>query len=146
MSTAKSRILLCIDGSESSLKAATKALSIAKRFDSEIIALYISVIPTNIRRAPEYVWDEMYDYDLEQVNKWLTSIIEKAKDYHLSFKIVVKESKTSIVKEIITKSEEHAVDLIVLGSTGRSGFESLLMGSVAHGVATYADCSVLVIR
>lgn len=137
---------MCIDGSDSSLKAATKALSIAKRFDSEIIALYISVIPTNIRRAPEYVWDEMYDYDLEQVNKWLKSIIEKAKEYHLSFKIVVKESKTSIVKEIITKSEEHAVDLIVLGSTGRSGFESLLMGSVAHGVATYADCSVLVIR
>jgi nucleotide-binding universal stress UspA family protein len=43
-------------------------------------------------------------------------------------------------------AEEENIDLIVLGTKGRSGFKKLLLGSVASGVVTYAHCPVLVVK
>lgn len=146
MSGQRSRILLCIDGSESSLKAAKKALEIAKLRSSEIITLYISFIPHSLRRSPQYFWDELHGYDLEQLGKWLKDIIDEAKIDNIPIELKVKESTSSIQSEIVKSSEEYGVDLVVLGSTGRSRLERLLLGSVALGVTTYAKCSVLVVR
>jgi nucleotide-binding universal stress UspA family protein len=43
-------------------------------------------------------------------------------------------------------AEKENIDLIVLGTKGRSGFKKLLLGSVASGVVTYAHCPVLVVK
>ncbi len=48
--------------------------------------------------------------------------------------------------EILEKSREEGVDLIVVGSHGKKGIERLLMGSVSEKVARKAQCSVLVVR
>ena len=48
--------------------------------------------------------------------------------------------------EIIKAAEEHAVDLVVLGSHGTSGIRRFLLGSVSDKVLIYAHCSVLIIR
>src|SRR5215831_9923722 len=42
--------------------------------------------------------------------------------------------------------EENNIDLIVIGTRGRSGFKKLLLGSVASHVVTYAHCPVLVVK
>ncbi|MGZ5500248.1 MAG: universal stress protein [Nitrososphaeraceae archaeon] len=38
------------------------------------------------------------------------------------------------------------MDLIVIGTRGRSGIKKLLLGSTASGVVTYANCPVLVTK
>jgi nucleotide-binding universal stress UspA family protein len=43
-------------------------------------------------------------------------------------------------------AEKNKVDLIVVGTRGRSGFTKLLLGSVASGVVTYASCPVMVVK
>jgi nucleotide-binding universal stress UspA family protein len=43
-------------------------------------------------------------------------------------------------------AEEKKIDLIVIGSKGMSGLKRMLLGSVASGVVTYADCPVLVVK
>ena len=48
--------------------------------------------------------------------------------------------------EIIKAAEEHAVDLVVLGSHGTSGIRRFLLGSVSDRVLIYAHCSVLIIK
>jgi nucleotide-binding universal stress UspA family protein len=48
--------------------------------------------------------------------------------------------------EIVRYATEAGVDLIVLGTHGRSGLERLLMGSVAEKVLRDAPCSVLVVK
>ena len=48
--------------------------------------------------------------------------------------------------EIIQAAEEHAVDLVVLGSHGTSGIKRFLLGSVSDKVLIYAPCSVLIIK
>ena len=47
---------------------------------------------------------------------------------------------------IVRMATEHDVDLIVMGTHGRSGLTHLLMGSVAEKVVRMASCSVLVVR
>ena len=53
---------------------------------------------------------------------------------------------TSIVAAVVEYAEEHNIDLIVIGTRGRSGFKRLILGSVATGVITYAHCPVMVIK
>lgn len=48
--------------------------------------------------------------------------------------------------EIIRFAVEYQVDLIVLGTHGRTGLTKLLMGSVAEGVVSGATCPVLVVK
>ncbi|MEO7294570.1 MAG: universal stress protein [Candidatus Limnocylindria bacterium] len=48
--------------------------------------------------------------------------------------------------EILDTAQERGADLIVTGSRGLAGLESLLLGSVARNVLTHARCSVLIVR
>ena len=49
-------------------------------------------------------------------------------------------------KAIVHAAEEHDASLIVLGSHGRTGIESVLLGSVAEAVAAHSKRSVLIVH
>ena len=53
---------------------------------------------------------------------------------------------SSVADAIITYSERNNVDLIVIGTKGRTGLKKFLLGSVASGVISHANCPVLVVR
>lgn len=48
--------------------------------------------------------------------------------------------------QICDYSEAHAIDLIVIGSHGRSGIKEALLGGVSHSVANRAACAVTIVR
>jgi nucleotide-binding universal stress UspA family protein len=48
--------------------------------------------------------------------------------------------------EIVRYAHEAGIDLVVMGTHGRTGLERLLMGSVAEKVLREAPCSVLVVK
>jgi nucleotide-binding universal stress UspA family protein len=50
------------------------------------------------------------------------------------------------IREIVDFAERENVDLIVMGSHGRTGISRLLMGSVAEGVARRAPCPVMIVK
>lgn len=50
------------------------------------------------------------------------------------------------VHEIVEFAQREKMDLIVIGSHGRTGLSRLLMGSVAEGVARRATCPVLIVK
>jgi nucleotide-binding universal stress UspA family protein len=52
----------------------------------------------------------------------------------------------SIADTIVNYAESKNVDLIVMGTKGRTGIKRFLLGSVASGVVAHAKCSVLVVR
>ena len=55
-------------------------------------------------------------------------------------------SVSSIVGEIIGFADKQKVDLIILGTRGRTGFKKLLLASVAEGVVNHSSCPVMVVR
>ena len=52
----------------------------------------------------------------------------------------------AVYVEVIEYAQQESMDLIVIGTRGRSGFRKLLLGSTASGVVTYSNCPVLVTK
>ena len=72
-----------------------------------------------------------------------------AKSHCAKFKInteMAETSSASSAHEIIKYAKEKGVDLIVVGTKGKSGMRKALLGSVASKVVAYSPCSVLVVR
>ena len=68
----------------------------------------------------------------------------------MSDSIVLPAKEFDLVLDVIRPTsrelEKENIDLIVVGTRGRSGFKKLLLGSVASGIVTYAHCPVLVVK
>ncbi|MEM2516612.1 MAG: universal stress protein [Candidatus Nitrosocaldus sp.] len=138
------KILVAIDGSEQSFKAARYAIDIARRLDASIILLHVVSIP----QFPHHLGslDEYYRKVAIEVDDWFTMISnwDESKGINISRKVI--HSHTSVVESIVEYAEEEGVDLIVVGTRGRSRFVRAILGSVAQGVIAYARCPVLVVR
>jgi nucleotide-binding universal stress UspA family protein len=55
-------------------------------------------------------------------------------------------TSSRIGSAIVDYAERQNIDLIVLGTRGRTGFRKMLLGSVASDVVTYAHCPVMVVK
>ena len=55
-------------------------------------------------------------------------------------------SSTSVAGSIADYAEGKSVDLIVIGTRGRSNIKSMTLGSVALNVVTYTHCPVIVVK
>jgi nucleotide-binding universal stress UspA family protein len=149
-----SKILVTIDGSDHSMKAAQYAIDIARDNKAQLIALTVLDI-TKIGYAasafiasPTHGLDEL-ERKRKEAQEWLDKIakliaLQNAND-DIQFKSKIEESM-SVAGTIVEFAENQNMDLIVVGSRGRSGFTKLLLGSVASTVVTYATCPVLVIK
>jgi len=134
------RILVAVDGSKYSEMALTQAINIAKACKSSLFA--ISVIPLysgSLALAPVLA---------ERMEKETREILERAKDQAAKENVPCE----TIVHEggqphefIVKEAKERKIDLIVMGTHGRTGLKKLLMGSVAERVIGHAPCSVLVV-
>jgi nucleotide-binding universal stress UspA family protein len=90
--------------------------------------------------------NDMLENSKQEAQKWFDDIGKNAVTSGVKFKTEVVASPTSTVPAIVDYSERNEVDLIVVGTRGRSGFTKLLLGSVASGVVTYASCPVMVVK
>jgi nucleotide-binding universal stress UspA family protein len=77
----------------------------------------------------------------------MKDIGERAQRQHIQFKSKIIEDVVSrIGGAIVNYAEKEKVDLIVIGTRGRSGFKKLLIGSVASDVLHYAHCPVMIVK
>lgn len=138
------KILVPTDGSEFAQKVEKHALFLAKTTGADIYAL--SVTENNfVNGLP--LDDEVY-----QLNQLLKQRSEdNIKEFEemdetsgIKFHGIVREG--SPAKTILEVAKEEDIDLIVIGSSGKSGFDRFIMGSVAEKVVNAAKCAVLVIH
>jgi len=149
-----SKILVPIDGSEPSFHAARIASNIADKFQSEIIVLYVVVSPSKSEYAnlTGLVTPKQIDMIIENAKKesknWFKRIEDMVKEKNSNIKISTKVILTGVAVygEVIQYAQQESIDLIVIGTRGRSGIKKLLLGSTASGVVTYANCPVLVTK
>jgi nucleotide-binding universal stress UspA family protein len=148
------KILIGIDGSDSSFNAANYAIDLSKKFNSEIILL--SIVPSKIHHGDSSgvfgMVSQSYlnDYKIGAEN-WFKEIINQTDnedniEANKKIKTDVITTPFSIAASILNYAEERDVDLIVIGTRGKSGIKKMLLGSVASDVVTYSYCPVLVIK
>lgn len=141
-----SKILVAVDGSGESIKAASFALDLAKMYNSQLIALVVSYIPLAIKLSSSDRLQKWHEHSINEAKEWLTDIIHLANESKILFRLEVLETTSSIVRTIVEYAEQQNVNLIVIGTTGRTGFERALLGSVASGVVAHSKCSVVVVK
>ena len=81
-----------------------------------------------------------------EAKKWFDAIEGKAEDSGIKVETKIAESVGSPTSTIVDYAKKENVDLIVVGTRGRTKLKKILLGSVASGVATYAPCTVMVVR
>ncbi|MFB5599290.1 MAG: universal stress protein [Nitrososphaeraceae archaeon] len=147
-----SKILTPIDGSDPSLYAANYAIELARKFLSKIYI--ISVLPSKIKYGDSSGYFGMvppnyFENYKKEAEIWFTQLRNKIKvdDFNKeNLKTEVITSPLSVSGTILEYGESKNVDLIVMGTKGKTGFKRLLIGSTAHEIVTYAHCPVMVVR
>ncbi|VFJ12948.1 universal stress protein [Candidatus Nitrosocosmicus franklandus] len=74
------------------------------------------------------------------------SLLKETKNADHKFETAIVEAETSAASTIVNYAESKNVDLLVIGSRGRTGLKKMLVGSTASEVLKYAHCPVLVVR
>jgi len=141
------KILIPIDGSDSSLEALVYAGTFAGEFN---ITLYLMTVT-----EPQH---SIYDVYAEQVtltqrvseattilNQRLSETEKKAKKLGIP-NITLRRCFGTPCEKIIEVATKEKIDLIVMGTHARTGIAHFLIGSVTEKVIRTAPCPVLVIR
>ena len=147
------KILIAIDGSKPSLDASEQAISLAAKYEAELIAVH--VVSPDVRHG--YLEDvitpglpaslkEVVVLAMEKGQKYLDDVKQNASENKVEVRTEVLIGGSSVVKEIVEYAEEHQIDLIVIGTRGISGIKKMLLGSTASGVLSYARCPVLIVK
>ncbi len=137
------KILVPTDGSEFAKKAQRHALFLAKVSGAEIVAG--SVTENNfVNGLP--LDDEIYQLNqvLNERSEENLKEFDKLNEDDIKITHVIREGSPARV--ILEVANEEQVDLIVMGSSGKSGFDRFIMGSVADKVVNSAKCAVLVVH
>lgn len=141
-----SKILLPVDGSESSLRAVEYALGIAKNNDAQIVAVTILDMTSLFIAIPQDTRNQISAIGKRDALKIFAEVKDMAEHEGINIKTEIIESPVSAAETIIRYAKKHGIDLIVIGTKGRSGVSKILLGSVASKVVTHAPCPVFVVR
>ena len=140
-----SRILCPVDFSAFSARALQSAAGLAQRFDARLMVLHIvpqtqSYDPGAVTVAPPIMANPVL---CQLVRQDLARFVAEAIGPGAPVELVAREGEPW--REILSVASRLTVDLIVMGTHGRGGFEYLLMGSVAQKVLSRASCPVITV-
>jgi nucleotide-binding universal stress UspA family protein len=141
------KILCPVDFSEPSHEALTVANELASEFGSRLYVLNV-ITPVPVIAAP--TGPITFNVPLYEEN--LKAAVEDSMRKILNERISKDLDVESIVtfgdaaNTIIRTAEEKSIDLIVISTHGRTGWQRFLLGSVAEKVVRLAPCPVFAVR
>jgi len=139
------RILVGLDGSPQANYAFECAIEVARRNNGKIFA--VSVIQHYMNDMLGYTNANADVFDIE--SKEFETLLSEVKEYAktIGFDNVETEVVYGSPKRLMAKDlpEKYEADLIMVGQTGLSAVERLMIGSVSDYVIRNAQCDVLII-
>jgi nucleotide-binding universal stress UspA family protein len=144
MSKAFSKIIVPVDGSDFSKKAAKKAILLAKESRIDILAMLVVHFP--LTECPEAENEKMEPFGIEKLKKEGEAVLKEIEDISKNDGVVV---KTKMVEgfpdqEIIKEAGKN--DLIIMGSKGISALNRIFLGGVAEKVIHHSKSTVMIVR
>lgn len=135
------RILVAYDESGPSKRAFEHALELAKRFGAELLLVTVVRIPeSGLLAEVEGVIDNAEEHFKEAI----VEMQKRAQEVGVTMVSEVVAGHPA--EQIVHLAEMRHVDLVVLGSRGRSKVSRWMLGSVSERVMRYAHCPVTIIR
>lgn len=142
------KILVPVDGSEISMKAARAALELAEKFDAKMTLLHvISRSVGSVAGMPEALpvvteamikeWQENGDMVLKNTLEFIGST-----DVEVETELIW----GSPAPYVCDKAKNEDYDIIVVGSHGYGGWREWLLGSVSNRIVHQAACPVLIVK
>lgn len=144
------KIIVAIDGSPQSDKAAEEAVRLASLSGAKIRSQLYAVMVLPSMKTPSFT-DFFPDKPATEMPGWqekrdrLFYVVEKAAaeaDVQLESLVVYGDP----AEELILMAEEKHCDVIVVGSSGKGRVKRTLLGSVSTKVSLHAHCSVYIVR
>lgn len=146
----RKKILVAIDGSPQSDKAAEEAVRMAYNTRSQFKScVYAMLVLPN---APTSTYtDFVPSAPVTETDKWddlrrrIFYVVEKcATENNVPLEMIVEYGEPA--DKLIEFAKREQVDVIVIGSSGKGFIQRRIKGSVSHRVATSAGCSVYIVR
>ncbi|MBO6850985.1 MAG: universal stress protein [Marinobacter sp.] len=136
------KVLVAIDLTEEAPQVLNKAMEVCKAHQAELVLVHV-VEPVG------YAYGGDIPMDLTELQDQLDKAArEQLTAYGAQYDVREANQVVSVGRpesEIHRLAKEHGVDLVIVGSHGRKGFQ-LLLGSTANGVLHGTECDVLAVR
>jgi nucleotide-binding universal stress UspA family protein len=141
------KLILCpVDFSEFSIRAYQYALSLAEHYRAQMVVqniVELSRYPYADYVASQGDYAEFCRALYEGGKERLREFVEKHTHDEIQLELVVNEGAAA--DSILSFAQARKVDLIVMGTHGRRGFDRLVLGSVTDRVMRTAPCPVVAI-
>ncbi len=129
-------VLLATDFSRCSERALRYALSIAQRHSSKLYLFH--AVPATRGHI-----DDTYDSAWNEAGSWHTHLRKQEELHGVEEEMIV--SKGDTWETMASFIQDKSIDLVVVGTHGRTGFRKLVLGSVAETIFRHARCPVLTV-
>jgi nucleotide-binding universal stress UspA family protein len=138
------RILCPVDFSPPSLSALQHGISLARRYEAELAILHVVPLRPSVFALPPdgLSTPALPRFDPAAVCRQVRDFVQPA-IAGIGAEIAIRKGSAAV--EILEYVTETAVDLLVMGSHGRTGFERFMLGSVTEKVLRRAPCPVLTV-
>ena len=137
------KIMIATDGSKQVEKAVEAAVQLAKITGARLYAVY--VIASAGYTPRNFGWEESLTEILEaEAKKAVTFVEEAGKVSGVKVEPVILEGHPA--DRIMKFAEQEDMDLIVMGTLGRTGLDRFLLGSIAENVVRHSKTPVMVVK
>ena len=133
-----SNILVPIDGSKASQKSAKYAVELAKQTGASLTLLsvidkrFVVAQSVSASASPTHLRESVEDYLKQSAQSSTDETAKVCKRNGIQYKALIRTGHP--VEEIVNEAKKSKVDLIVMGSHGKSALRAVVLGSVTYGV------------
>ena len=138
------KILIATDGSEHTKNAVNYGIDLAKNTGAKLHAIYVVDTAAFASIPMDAAWESMYELLKQEGDEATKYVSEKAEEESLDVEKSTIEGHPA--EEIIKYAENNSIDIIVMGTLGKSGLDRFLLGSVAEKVVRNSKIPVLVVK
>lgn len=143
------KIMIATDGSDCSKLAVDKGIELARLSGGTVYAVYVVSMAYlsmdgNYFMGMNPYWESIQEAFKAQGQQALNYVKGAGETKGINVKSVLLEGNPS--DELIRYAEENEMDIIVMGTLGRTGLDRLLLGSVAGNVVRHSKVPVMVVR
>ena len=138
------KIMIATDGSENTKDSVKAGIELARLSKATVYAVYVVSTDYFSSMSVDFGWETMYEVLKKEGEGAIRAVEEAGKAVGVQVEPRLLEGHPA--PELIDFAEKEGVDLVIMGTLGRTGLDRILLGSVAGNVVRHCKVPVMVVR